>query len=111
MGGRQEGLPHTRGQRQQLGGATSYLRSGRQLRGANTGPRLGAAAYRSNPKSKERWLHRLRRTERSYSMLKVRRGGCEEIPFIQGKEQQLHFARVAVKRYHTSKVKETQVGR
>ena len=35
--------------------------------------------------------------------IKVRRGCDEEIPFIQGKEQQLHFARAAVKRYPTSK--------
>ena len=41
-------------------------------------------------------------------MLKVRKGGSEEIPLIQGKEQQLHFAGAAVKRYHTSKVRETQ---
>ena len=33
----------------------------------------------------------------------------EEIPLIQGKEQRLRFARVAVKRYPTSKVRETQV--
>jgi len=50
-----------------------------------------------------------RRAERSYSMFKVRRGGCEEIPLIQGKEQQLHFAGAAVERYPTSKVRETQV--
>ena len=41
--------------------------------------------------------------------IKVRRGCDEEIPFIQGKEQQLHFARAAVKRYPTSKVRESQV--
>ena len=41
----------------------------------------------------------LRRAERCYSMFKVRRGGLEEIPLIQGKEQQLHFAGAAVKRY------------
>ena len=40
-----------------------------------------------------------RRAERSYSTSKVRRGGCEEIPLIQGKEQWLHFAGEAVKRY------------
>ena len=40
---------------------------------------------------------------------KVRRGGGEEIPLVQGKEQQLHFAGTAVKRYPTSKVRETQV--
>ena len=39
------------------------------------------------------------------------RGGGEEIPFIQGKEQQLRFAGAAVKRYPTSKVRETQVRR
>ena len=31
-------------------------------------------------------------------MFKVRRGGSEEIPLIQGKEQRLHFAGAAVKR-------------
>ena len=47
--------------------------------------------------------------ERSYSTFKVRRGGHEEIPLIQGKEQWLHFAGAAVKRYPMSKVRETQV--
>ena len=37
------------------------------------------------------------------------RGGDEKIPLIQGKEQRLHFAGAAVKRYPTSKVRETQV--
>ena len=31
----------------------------------------------------------------------------EEIPFIQGKEQQLHFAGASMKRYPTLKVRET----
>ena len=56
-------------------------------------------------------FQRSRRAERSYSMFKVRRGGSEEIPLIQGKEQWLHFAGAAVKRYPTSKVRETQVRR
>ena len=43
--------------------------------------------------------------ERSYSTFKVRRGGGEEIPFVQGKEQRLRFAGAAVKRYPTSKVR------
>ena len=42
-------------------------------------------------------------------MFKVRRGGCEEIPLVQGKEQRLCFARAAVKRYPTTKVREIQV--
>ena len=57
------------------------------------------------------WLHGYRRAERSYSMFKVRRGGSEEIPLFQGKEQRLRFAGAAMKRYPTFKVRETQVRR
>ena len=32
-----------------------------------------------------------------------------EIPLVKGKEQRLHFAGAAMKRYPTSKVRETQV--
>ena len=53
-------------------------------------------AERSNPMSKERWLHGRRMAERSYSTFKVRRGGGEEIPLIQGKEQRLRFAGAAM---------------
>ena len=66
-------------------------------------------ARRTNPMSKERWLRRRRRAERSYPTLKVKKGGGEEIPLVQGKEQRLHFAGAAVKRYPTPKVRETQV--
>ena len=41
--------------------------------------------------------------------MKVRKGSGEEIPLVQGKEQRLHFAGAAVKRYPTHKVRETQV--
>ena len=41
--------------------------------------------------------------------MKVRKGDSEEIPFVQGKEQQLRFAGAAVKRYPMPKVRETQV--
>ena len=47
--------------------------------------------------------------QRSYSTFKIRRGGGEEIPLVQGKEQQLHFAGAAVKTYPMSKVRKTQV--
>ena len=67
------------------------------------------AAQRSYPTSKEQWLRRCRRAERSYPMFKVRRGNGEEIPLVQGKEQQLRFAGIAVKGYPTSKVRETQI--
>ena len=59
---------------------------------------------------KERWLLGHRMAKRSYSTFKVRRGGHEEIPLIQDQEQQLCFARAAVKRYPMSNVvRETQV--
>ena len=45
-----------------------------------------------------------KRAERSYSTFKVRRGDL-----VQGKEQWLRFAGAALKRYPTSKVRETQV--
>jgi len=54
-------------------------------------------------------LHGRRQAKRSYPTLKVRRGGSEEIPFVQGKEQQSHFAGAAVKRYPRPKLRETQV--
>ena len=41
--------------------------------------------------------------------MKVRKGGGEEIPLVQGKEQWLRFAGAAVKKYPTPKVRETQV--
>ena len=64
---------------------------------------------RSNHTSKEWWLRGRRRAERSYSTFKVRRGSHEEIPLVQGKEQQLCFAGADVKRYPTPKARETQV--
>ena len=95
-GGGREELPCVQGQRWQPGGATPC-------------PRSGAAARRSYPTSKEQWLRGCRRAKRSYSMLKVRMGGGEEIPLVQGKEQWLRFAGAAVKRYPTTKVRDTQV--
>ena len=53
-------------------------------------------------RSKEWWLCWCKRAERSYSTFKVRRGGREEIPLVQGKEQWLRFA---------AKIRETQVRR
>ena len=72
--------------------------------GATPHPRSRAVAERSNPMSKEWQLSRHRRAERSYSMFKVRR-----VNLIQEKQQQLCFAGAAMKRYPTSKVRDTQV--
>ena len=77
-------------------------------------PALQADAVTSEPPGKpggsysKQWLLRgCRRTERSYSTFKLRTGGSEEIPLIQGKEQRLRFAGAAMKRYPMSKVRET----
>ena len=79
-GGGPEALSTTRGQEQCLGGA-------------NLCPMPGVAAGRSNPTSKEPWLCRCRRAERSYSMFNVRRGGREEIPLVQGKAEKVSRVR------------------
>ena len=44
--------------------------------------RIWSLAERSYPMPKERWLCWCQRAERSYSMFKVSRGSCEEIPLI-----------------------------
>ena len=95
-GGGRDKLPHALGQ-------------GQRLRGATPRPRSGAVAERSNSMSKEWLLCRLSRAKRSYSTFKVRRGGGEEIPLVQGKEWWVRFAGVDVKRYPTPKVREIQV--
>ena len=41
--------------------------------------------------------------------MKIRKGGGEEIPLIQGKEHWLCFAGAVMKRYPMPKVRETQV--
>ena len=45
------------------------------------------------------------------SHIEGQEGQREEIPLIQGKEQWLHLAGAAVKRYPTPKVRETHVRR
>ena len=55
------------------------------------------------------WLCGRKRAERTYSTFKVRRGGSEEIPLVQGKEQRLCLAGAAMKKYPTSKVREIKV--
>ena len=41
--------------------------------------------------------------------MNIRKGSGKEIPLLQGKEQWLHFAGAAVKRYPMLKVRETQI--
>ena len=99
--GREE-LPHVESQGQLPKQATTHSSPGRRPGGGTTRPRSGEAAKAAA---------QARKAERSYSTFQVRRGSCEEIPLLQGKEQRLHFAGASVKRYPTSKVRETQVRR
>ena len=55
------------------------------LRRATPRLRSGEEAERNNLMSKELGLLGQRRAKRSYSTFKVRRGGREEIPHVQGK--------------------------
>ena len=105
----QKELPQVRGQEQWPRGAIPCLRPGVASRRSYPTPEVRDGGREEQPQAQERWLCGCRRAKRSYSSFKVRRGGCEEIPLIQGKEQWLHFAGAAVKRYPTSKVRETQV--
>ena len=59
---------------------TICLMSGAAAEIASPHPKSGTVAERSNPTSKEWWLRRRRRAERSYSTFKVRRAGHEENP-------------------------------
>ena len=61
------------------------------------------------PRAKVRGLRSGLAVKRSYPMPEVRGSSREELPHVQGKEQQLCFAGAAMKRYPTSKVRETQV--
>ena len=71
-------------------------------------PKPGPAAGRSNPRSvaaqAQEGLEELFHVQ-------GQEGQGEEIPLVQGKVQWLLFAGAAVKRYPTSKVRETQVRR
>ena len=59
----------------------------------------GAAAARAE-EGREELLH-----------VQGQEGRREKMPLLQGKEQRPHFAGAALKRYPSSKVRETQVGR
>ena len=61
-------------------------------------PEARGSGQEEQPHVQEQWLCGCRRAKRSYSMFNVRRGGGEEIPLVQGKEQWLCFAGAAVKR-------------
>ena len=91
-------------------------------RGATPHPRSGAVAGRSYPTPKARdggreeqphlqggVAAKAQEALKELFHVQSQKGCSEEIPLLQCKEQQLHFAGAAMKRYPTSKVRETQV--
>ena len=70
-------------------------------------PEVRAAVERSNPTPRSGGCVGAE-GPRGATLVQVRRGGPEEIPLVQGKEQRLHFAGAAMKRYPTPNVRETQ---
>ena len=106
-GGAQEELPHIRGQGRQLGGATPCPRPGAAAKGARLRRhRNGQEELRHIQVAVAAWAQE---GLEELSHIEGQEGGHEEIPLIQGKEQQLRFAGAAVKSYPTSKGRETQV--
>ena len=75
----QEELPHARAQGRWPRRATPHPRSGEAGR-PTARPRSGEVAERGNPTTKEQWLPRPRRAQRSYSTFKVRRGSVKTYP-------------------------------
>ena len=55
--------------------------------------------------SREQWLPRRRRAWRSYSSFKVRRGGGEEIPLVQGKRNPSKMVGVATGHWRADTLK------
>ena len=103
-GGREE-LPYAWGQ-------------GRWSRRATTSPRSGAEAQRNYPTPEFRGPTRVELPHlqgaaaggpRGDTPCSRSGGAAEKMPFVQHKEQWLRFAGATVKRYPTSKVRETQV--
>ena len=91
-----EEIPHAQGKRN----ASKTVGVARGHQRANTLKPYSQKTSQSN--------HTRTTALRSYPRLKVRKGGSEEIPLVQGKEQWLRSAGAAVKRYPTPKVRETQ---
>ena len=58
-------------------------------------PEVREGSLEEQPTSKERWLRGPRRAQRSYFTFKVRRGGGEEIPLVQGKRNPSKMVGVA----------------
>ena len=80
-----EELPLAQGQGQRPRGGAERSYPTPEVRAVAERSEVRAAAERSYPRSKEQQLRGCTRAKRSYSTFKVRRGGREEIPLVQGK--------------------------
>ena len=106
-----EDLPHVQGQGRRPGGATPRPRSGLAAKRSYPAFEVRGGGWEDKPHVQGAVGAWAQEGLRSFSTFKVRRGGGEEIPLVWGKEQWLHFAGAAVKRYLTPKVRQNQVRR
>ena len=110
-GGSQEELPHVQGQRQRpkVPGCDS---TGTAERSYST-PKAKGGSQEEHPHLQGAVAARAQEglEELFHVHGQAGAGGGEEIPLVQGKEQWLCFAGAAMKRYPTSKVRESQVRR
>ena len=72
-------------------------------------PEARGSSQEDQPHVQEAVAARVQEGLEELSHAEGHKGGSEEIPLIQGKEQWLSFAGAAVKRYPPPKVRETQV--
>ena len=106
-GGSQEELPRVLGQGQWL--RVPGCDSAGAAKRSYPRPEARAGAWEELPHVQGTVAVRAQQGLEELFHVKVRRSGSEEIPLVQGKEQQLRFAGAAVKRYPTPKVREIQV--
>ena len=112
--GREE-LLHVRGQEWQLRGANPRPRSGAAAKSTRLRPRGSSPEELPHARGQGRRPGGVQGTVAARAQegleelfhVKVRRGGGDKIPLIQGKEQRLRFTAAAVKTYPMSKVRET----
>ena len=91
------------------GGATPRLRSRVAARKSNPTPKARGSGREEQPHIQGAVAAQAQEGLEESSHTEGQEGRQEEIPLIQGKEQRLCFAGAAVKRYPTTKVRETQV--
>ena len=106
--GREE-IPCIQGQGRRSEGATPHPRPGAKAERRYPAPEARGSGQEEQPHAQGLVTARAQEGLEEPSHVEGQEGQQEEIPLIQGKEQQLCFAGTAVRRYPMPKVRETQV--